>query len=195
MKKFLIIFFSCLLALSVLTTGVIWLYNRQTKPSSPSDESSFAYQLTVTLNGEQDITIEYGDFYREPGAIAQLVGGNAALDVPVEIQGEVDSTKTGTYVVTYTAKSTGFTATATRKVHIVDTQLPRITLTVDPYAYTLPGQPYQEEGFTAVDNYDGDLTSKVTCREENGIMTYTVSDSSGNTFSTTDSINLNCLPL
>lgn len=189
MKKFLIIFFSCLLALSVLSTGAIWLYNRQTKPSSPSADSSFAYQLAVTLNGDQDIEIEYGDVYKEPGAIAQLVGGNAALDVPVEIQGEVDSTKTGTYVVTYTAKSTGFTATATRKVHIVDTQLPKITLTVDPYAYTIPGQPYREEGFSAADNYDGDLTDKVTFVEENGIMTYTVSDSSGNTFSTKRTIH------
>ncbi|MBR5021977.1 MAG: DUF5011 domain-containing protein [Oscillospiraceae bacterium] len=189
MKKFLIIFFSCLLALSVLTTGAIWLYNRQTKPSSPSTQSPFAYQLTVSLNGEQDTKIEYGEVYREPGATAQLIGGYGALDVPVEIQGEVDSAKIGTYIVTYTAKSTGFTATATRKIHIVDTQLPKITLTVDPYAYTIPGQPYKEEGFRATDNYDGDITDRVTCVEENGVITYTVTDSSGNTFSTKRTIH------
>ena len=133
--------------------------------------------------------IEYGDVYQEPGATAQLIGAYAARDIPVEIQGEVDCSKTGTYVITYTAKSFGFTVTATRNVHIVDTQLPKITLTVDPYIYTIPGQPYKEEGFSATDNYDGDLTDKVTCVEENGIMSYTVSDSSGNTFSVQRKIN------
>ena len=192
MKKFLIIFFSCLLVLSALTTGSILLYNKHltaqadaiSAPISPSGGSPFAYQLAVNLVGEQEIHIEYGTVYNEPGATAQLIGAYAVLDVPVEIQGEVDSAKTGTYVITYTAKSFGFTVTATREVHIVDTQLPKITLTVDPYAYTVPGQPYKEEGFSAVDNYDGDLTDKVTCVEENGTITYTVSDSSGNTFTT-----------
>ena len=192
MKKFLIVFFSCLLALSVLTTGLILLYNKClaaqsdaiSAPISPSGGSPFAYQLAVNLVGEQEIHIEYGTDYNEPGATAQLIGEHAVLDVPVEIQGEVDNAKTGTYVITYTAKSFGFTVTATRKVHIVDTLLPEITLTVDPYAYTIPGQPYKEEGFAAVDNYDGDLTDKVTCVEENGIITYTVTDSSGNTFTT-----------
>ena len=194
MKKFLLIFFCCLLSLSLLSAGSILLYNKrlsqqgkQTEsitPTTPSTGSPFAYQLLITLSGEQDVNIEYGDSYTEPGATAQLIGANAALDVPVDIQGEVDSTKTGTYIVTYTAKSTGFTATASRNVHIVDTQLPKITLTVDPYAYTLPGQSYIEEGFQAVDNYDGDITDKVTSVEENGTMIYSVTDSSGNTFST-----------
>ena len=191
MKKILLICFSCLLALSALTAGAILLYNRQlaeqnkqtetiTTASTPA-EAPFTYQLAVTLAGEQDMRIEYGDVYKEPGATAQLVGANTVLDVPVDIQGEVDSTKTGTYVLTYTAKSTGFTASASRNVHIVDTQLPQITLTVDPHAYTVPGHTYEEEGFQATDNYDGDITDKVTRVEENGIVTYTVTDSSGNT--------------
>ncbi len=179
MKKFFIIFFSCLLVLTVLTAGSILLYNKLFATSAP-----FAYQLAVTLNGEQDMQVEYGEVYKEPGATAQLIGGFGILDVPVQLQGEVDSGKTGTYIVTYTAKSTGFTATASRTVHIGDTQPPKIILTVDPYAYTVPGQPYKEEGFRAMDNYDGDITDKVTCTEEDGIVTYTVTDSSGNTFTT-----------
>lgn len=155
----------------------------------PSTDSAFAYQLDIALKGENDITIEYGDTYYELGATAQLVGANAAINVPVEIEGEVDNTKTGTYVITYTAKSAGFTATASRNVHIVDTQLPKITLTVDPYAYTIPGQSYKEEGFQAIDNYDGDITDKVTFAEADGIMTYTVADSSGNTFTTQRTIH------
>jgi peptidoglycan/xylan/chitin deacetylase (PgdA/CDA1 family) len=40
---------------------------------------------------------------------------------------------------------------------------------------------YVEEGFSATDNYDGDITSQVVSIEKDGIVTYTVSDSSGNT--------------
>jgi len=200
MKKFLLIFFSCLLVLSLLGAGAILLYSHYlaeqgeqtgptTTPTSTPTESVPVYQLTLTLKGEQDIYLEYGEAYVEPGATAVLIGEDAELDTPVEIAGDVHISKTGTYVVTYTAKAEGFTATASRNVHIVDTQLPKITLTIDPYAYTIPGQPYTEEGFRAVDNYDGDLTDKVTCKEENGIVTYTVTDSSGNTFTTQRTIH------
>ena len=200
MKKFLLIFFSCLLSLSLLGAGAILLYDHYlteqgtqteptTKPTSPPTESVPVYQLTMTLNGEQDIHLEYDQAYEEPGAKAVLIGENVELDTPVEIAGEVDISKIGTYVLTYTAKAEGFTATASRNVHIVDTQLPKISLTVDPYAYTIPGQPYNEEGFRAMDGYDGDITDKVTCKEENGIVTYTVTDSSGNTFTTQRTIH------
>jgi hypothetical protein len=40
---------------------------------------------------------------------------------------------------------------------------------------------YVEEGFSATDNYDGDITSQVVSVEKDGVVTYTVSDSSGNT--------------
>ena len=200
MKKFLLIFFSCLLGLSLLGAGAVLLYGHYlaeqsqqteptTTPTSPPTETAPAYHLTLTLKGEQDIYLEYGSTYEEPGATALLTGAEAQLDVPVETQGQVDASKVGTYVITYTAKAEGFTATASRNVHIVDTQLPKITLVVDPYAYTLPGQPYKEEGFRAADNYDGDITDKVTYKEENGIVTYTVTDSSGNTFSTKRTIH------
>lgn len=195
MKKFLLIFFSCLLGLSLLGIGAVLLQNRQTVKTAPSTmpttipttlptEPPPVYQLTVVLNGDQDIYLEYGEAYQEQGAKAILSDGNAEVDTPVEIVGDVDISKIGTYAVTYTATAEGLTASASRNVHIVDTQLPIITLTVDPYAYTIPGQPYKEEGFLALDDYDGDITDQVTFVEDDGIITYSVTDSSGNTFTT-----------
>ena len=65
---------------------------------------------------------------------------------------------------------------------MVDGDAPVITLVPDPPGkYTLPGQPYQEEGFTATDNYDGDITDKVQRTETETEIIYTVTDSSGNT--------------
>ena len=199
MKKILLIIISCLLALSLLGAGAFLLYHKhlakqtaQTEPTTesttPTEAMPFS-QLSMTLNGEQDIYLEYGETYTELGATAILVGENTEQSTPVEITGQVDATKIGSYVVTYSASAEGFTATAIRNVHIVDTQLPTITLVVDPEAYTIPGQDYKEEGFRAMDNYDGDITDKVTRAEENGIVTYTVTDSSGNTFTTQRTIH------
>lgn len=50
----------------------------------------------------------------------------------------------------------------------------------DPDHYTLPGHPYEEEGYSATDNVDGDLTNEVTSEEKDGNVIYKVSDSSGN---------------
>src|SRR5574344_1818080 len=48
---------------------------------------------------------------------------------------------------------------------------------------------YQEEGYTATDNYDGDITSKVTLTKESNKITYEVEDSSGNKDSVERNIN------
>ena len=80
----------------------------------------------------------------------------------------------------YTATFKGVTRTEKQKIVVVDTVAPVITLVSDPEYFTSPVAAYKEEGFSAVDNYDGDITDKVVSKEENGVVTYTVSDSSGN---------------
>ena len=71
---------------------------------------------------------------------------------------------------------------------VEDTVPPEIKLTTNPDHYTLPGHPYEEEGYTASDNVDGDLTDKVTHEEKDGTVTYKVSDSSGNETTVTRTI-------
>ena len=44
----------------------------------------------------------------------------------------------------------------------------------------MEGVIYQEAGFAATDNYDGDITDRVVRTEEPGLVTYAVTDSSGN---------------
>ena len=72
-------------------------------------------------------------------------------------------------------------AEKTRAVDVVDTTPPVITLVSDPEHRTLSNHPYEEEGYTAFDRYDGDLTDKVTSEERDGHVYYSVTDSSGNT--------------
>ena len=139
--------------------------------------------LQMTMDGDREITLEYGTDFVDPGASAvywEALLKTERVDVEVAIGGSVDTGKVGTYQLCYQASYGGHEVTDYRQVHVVDTQAPVITLVADPEAYTLPGHEYEEEGFSAADGYDGDITERVTRTEEDGIITYTVTDSSGN---------------
>lgn len=142
--------------------------------------------LTVQLAGEAEINLEYGNAYTEPGASAVLQGskflqeGISPEKAAIQISGEVDTGKLGKYVLTYSADFLWWSAEGERIVRVVDTEKPVITLEDAGQATVLPGTPYEEPGFKATDNYDGDITDRVKRTEEMGIITYTVVDSSGN---------------
>lgn len=156
-----------------LIGGGVWAYVVHTNE----------YLVDLSINGDEVITLEYGQSYEEPGS--QAVGYGTLLkkepqELQVQVEGQVDVSKLGTYEITYSAGFEGTEATARRTVHVVDTVAPEIILVSDPEHFTFPNQPYEEEGFTASDNYDGDLTEKVTAVEQEGKVIYTVADTSGN---------------
>ena len=139
-------------------------------------------QVTLSLTGSADWYVEYGGAYQEPGAVgtySDKLFAREGKDLPVTITGQVDTSRLGTYELTYSVSYQNVTATANRTVIVRDTLAPTITLT-DTTATTLPGERYEEEGFTALDLHDGDVTDQVERREENGVVYYTVTDSSGN---------------
>lgn len=150
------------------------------------------FNININLNGSPKETIEYGDTYTEQGATA-VFNTPASKNVPlnVTIKGSVDSSKLGTYHIHYKAKKGIFSVQKSREVKIVDTKAPIIELNkIDGY-YPKTGETYQEEGFTATDNYDGDITSKIKRTEDKNVITYTVSDSSGNKTSVQRTIEYN----
>jgi peptidoglycan/xylan/chitin deacetylase (PgdA/CDA1 family) len=61
-----------------------------------------------------------------------------------------------------------------------DTEPPVIELTSDPDYVVYPGQEYEEEGYKATDDRDGDLTSQVRWTVEGNTIVYSVSDEAGN---------------
>ena len=171
LKVFLVIFLAVLVLAAAAVGAGAWIwYNNP-------------YTLELTMNGPQEITLEYGESYEEAGASAVIYGhwyDTERVSVEVERIGSVDDQTLGTYDIRYIARQNGRVGTAYRRVHVVDTQKPEITLQSNPDTYTLPGSSYQEEGFSAADNYDGDLTEKVQRTEVGGVVYYTVTDSAGN---------------
>lgn len=60
--------------------------------------------VQMTLLGDQEITLEYGQNYTEPGAKAcAMVAGREIRDLAVTVEGQVDPGKVGEYEITYTS--------------------------------------------------------------------------------------------
>ena len=143
-----------------------------------------AKTLVLTMRGEENVRLAVGTPYSDPGAEAhysERIFRRNDTDVDVEVRGCVDVNTPGTYRLTYVASHNDLTERASRTIEVFDAVAPTITLTTDPDAYTLPGERYAEEGFSALDNVDGDLTASVISREEGGKVYYRVTDAAGNT--------------
>ncbi len=139
------------------------------------------YYLELNISKET-VTLEYGvDKMPEVTALCKgtLLCKNG---IPVETTtiGTVHLDKLGTYRVTYSAKYKKISLKEVRTFIVQDTLAPEIQLVSSPEHYTSPVGSYEEEGYQAIDNYDGDVTDQVIREEKDGIVTYTVTDSSGN---------------
>ena len=144
------------------------------------------FSLELVLTGEPNMLLEYGDSFTEPGVTPVLRGtlflqeGYTPENLEIQRETDLNEGKLGKYTITYSAELLKCQASAQREVRVIDTKAPTITLTEDPEGSLTEGVIYQEAGFTANDNYDGDITDRVVRTEEPGLVTYAVTDSSGN---------------
>ena len=149
----------------------------------------------IVLQGEQEMTLDYGAEYVEPGFTA-TDECDGDITASVEVKGETNSQEPGEYTYIYTvADSSGNIGTITRIVRVLDVSGPNIILSGGRQLYLKIGSTYAEKGYQAIDNKDGDLTAQVsvsgtvdTTRPGNYTITYTVTDSSGNTSTVTRSV-------
>ena len=132
----------------------------------------------IYLNGKDHIKVEYGDTYNEPGFKAKYINKDVSKDVLIE--GNVNIDKLGTYNIKYVIEKNNVKTKKIRVVEVVDTKKPEITLVGGESAIVCPNKAYEEQGYNAIDNYDGDITDKVQKEETDEKVLYYVSDSSGN---------------
>ena len=148
----------------------------------------------LTLTGQAEVTVSRYDLFQDPGAAARdRCDGDltASIQVTDKASGDVH---TLTYTVTDKA---GNAATATRRVTVRDIVAPVITLSGQRELFVPLGGAYQEPGFTAQDDADGDLTASVTRAgtvntASPGVytLTYTVTDKAGNTATATRQVSV-----
>lgn len=102
----------------------------------------------------------------------------------MHVEGQVDTSRIGVYELKYS----WFIFSFTKNVIVQDTVKPDLVLEGDTVFTLSDFGKFEEPGFFATDNFDGDLTSKVRVRFENSVedgvqvfrVIYTVQDSSGN---------------
>lgn len=135
--------------------------------------------IKIKLIGK-DETIEVFTKYKDKGVKIEGTKNK------VKITNQVNTNKLGTYTITYKITHLKTTKIIKRKIKVVDTTKPEITLQGNEVTI-YQNDTYNEPGYTATDNYDKDITSKV--KVTNNIdntkagtyeVTYSVSDSSKN---------------
>lgn len=140
----------------------------------------------IELNGKisENYEVIYGSEYATSTVDATLTGTMFCKDgmtLKAKVSRLPDVSKLGEYDVTYTYRFFFVKKQIVQKVTVKDRIAPIITLKhVNDYV-TNVGETYEEEGYIAVDDHDGDITSLVEVGEEkDGEITYRVADSSGN---------------
>lgn len=142
----------------------------------------------IGLLGEESVTLPVGSEYQEAGCTASD-NYSGDLTEAVAVSGTLDPMVPGSYTLTYTVRDeSGNTASAVRTVVYVDVTAPVIALLGDAEMELEAGAVFEDPGFTAADDCDGDMTALVTVEgtvdtEKAGAYTlvYTVTDAAGNT--------------
>ena len=143
----------------------------------------FSEKPMIELNGQQTLEIEVGGTYDELGASGKY--RDKDISYLITIQNTVDVNKVGDYEVVYEINYQNKKETIKRMVKVKDTTLPVIILKGQKTAIQTINQNFEEPGYEANDNYDGDITDKVHIEKEiinerEYKLRYTVKDSSGN---------------
>ena len=136
----------------------------------------------LKLLGKKEINLSLNEKYIDPGY--KIVPNNKKYKVVID--NNIDENKTGSYEVKYSLQVKNKIINKVRKVNVIDNIPPEITLKGSDNIKLYESSDYEEPGFIAFDNYDGDITKNVIVqndiKEEIGDykITYIVEDSSGN---------------
>ena len=105
----------------------------------------------------------------------------------VKVLNELNTKILGEQIVEYVYEKSGKTYSVSKKIKVVDTIDPVITLKGGNDIIVITGEEFKEPGYVALDNGDGDITDKVsiegiidTSKEGEYKIKYSVSDKSGN---------------
>ena len=138
------------------------------------------------LVGNDTVTVDFGSEYKDEGFVASVEKNKSIKDV--KVSNNVNTHELGEYEVTYTITYKKRVRTLTRKVIVVDTMAPIIELNCKSKTYVTLKSKFKPCKYTIYDNHDEDVKVEVdsnvnTSKKGDYKVTYTATDSSGNTSS------------
>lgn len=135
----------------------------------------------LSLFGEPSIILNYNQAYEDPGVDVFPQTAKVKVTNPLNVQ------VLGTYTEVYSASWLFFRTEVKRTIEVRDLEAPQLSLAGSPKIYLTRGQAYQEPGYSAVDQVDGDLSAQVTIDNPVDVhvdgtytITYHVQDQAGN---------------
>ena len=158
-----------IIIISIIVIFLMWLLLK--KPS-------------VTLIGDKVEKVSYKSEFIDSGIKAKYHGKDVTNTVVSS--NNINTEELGEYEIEYKIPYMFGTYTYKRKAIVIDDKAPEITLEGDEECKVSLGKEFEEPGYKAIDNYDGDVTDKVEVTEEQindeeKNIHYKVTDSSGNT--------------
>ena len=140
-------------------------------------------KIYFNLKGKIYIELNIGDVFKDQGVSAEYCNKYIKLfckdlSDKVKVSKHEEKSK-NKYYLNYNIIYGRYKKTLSREVKFVDNESPTIKL-VNSEKSICPNQEYIEEGYTAYDNVDGDITNKVVKEIKDGNVYYSVLDSSNN---------------
>ena len=139
----------------------------------------------INLKGKNPTIVKYDSKYVEKGFTAKYLGKDVTKEV--KVSGKVNGKKLGEYKIKYKVGSGIFTRRVIRRVLVKDLEKPKMDISKDD-VYVCPGSDFVPEKVTATDNYDKKIKVKNTLSKDKNSVTYSATDSSGNTTSITKKV-------
>ena len=140
-------------------------------------------KIYFNLKGKIYNELNIGDVFKDQGVSAEYCNKYIKLfckdlSDKVKVSKHEEKSK-NKYYLNYNIIYGRYKKTLSREVKFVDNESPTIKL-VNSEKNICPNQEYIEEGYTAYDNVDGDITNKVVKEIKDGNVYYSVLDSSNN---------------
>ena len=107
-----------------------------------------------------------------------------------KVKGSVNTSKLGTYNITYIINHKDISVVKTKKVEVVDNTKPILNVEGN-FDNVCPSGKNESVKLSAQDNYDGDITDKIEYKISNGKIVYRVQDSSNNSEEKEFNISIN----
>lgn len=156
-------------------------------PPPPPPPTADTQAPVIQLVGEITVELFVGDEYVEAGA---TVSDNVDTNLNYTVEGEVDTSTAGTYILEYRAQdNAGNQASPVQRIVIVtlppDTSAPVITLNGESEVSLFVGTEYVEQGASATDDRDGSVDVSITGSVDvdtvgDYTLTYNAQDNAGN---------------
>lgn len=148
----------------------------------------------IELNGDKHMQVEVNSEFIDEGAKAHFRFSDYSDNIVVE--SDLDTGKLGTYTIRYTFEK--YQKSVERTVEVVDTTAPEIQLNGTSTIRVFENTTFEEPGYQAIDNYDGDVSAQVSVdtsqldmkKQGSYTITYQVNDASGNSAEITRTVEV-----